>query len=143
MDNLGEPVMTGYMSSAFRYSCERYGCYCRQLPSWDDLIPCFPRKIRPTDIDGMVEINDHFLFLEEKKAGVGPDNGQRRALKALATRPRVTTVFFRPGHHSELEVLILTQGDATGWQPVTRAWFKDWLIAWAAAADATQLGDTA
>ena len=119
--------MTGYRSKFFRHDCAD-GCYVENLPSWDDLIECFPRRIRPTDIDGFVEINDHLLFLEEKCAGRGPDPGQRKALAALATRPRVTTVFFRPGSASELEVLIFPNPE--GWKPVTRSWFKDWLRAW-------------
>ncbi len=127
--------MSGYRSSFLRHRCDNSGCYIDNLPCWDDLIECFPRKIRPTDVDGLVEINGQILILEEKCAGAGPDEGQRRALRALAQRPGVTTVFFRPGHRSELEVLILGQGDPIGWQPRTREWFRAWLRNWSAAAD--------
>ncbi len=135
VERLGEPVVTGYSSSHFRHSCDRNGCYYKSLPCWDDLIDCFPRRIRPTDVDGMVEIGGRFLFLEEKRAGVAPDEGQRRALLRLSRQRDVTVVFFRPGKSSELEVLIFGQGDPQGFQPCTREEFRAWLRGWALAAD--------
>lgn len=125
--------MSGYRSKFFRHHCPQHGCYVQQLPSWDDLIECFPRGIRPTDIDGMVEINDHFLFLEEKCAGKGPDEGQRRALQRLASRSGVMVVFFRPGRASDLEVL--TFPAPSGWEPMTRADFHARITTWALTAD--------
>lgn len=140
--------MTGYKSSFFRHDCDAKGCYYEQLPNWDDLIECFPRKIRPTDVDGMVEINGHFLFLEEKRAGVGPDEGQRRALLKLSERPSITTVFFRPaqsGIHvpGDLECLVFGQGPAEGWQVRNREWLRDFLREWSAAADETPFTEEA
>lgn len=135
---LGERVVTGYRSKYFRHTCMD-GCYYEQLPDWSDLIDeCFPRRIRPTDIDGMVEINGHFLFLEEKRCGVGPDEGQRRALRKLSRRKGITTVFFRPalpGDADKLQVLIFDQCDPEGWQDRTRGWLKEWLADWCASAD--------
>lgn len=128
--------MTGYRSSFFRHDCNQRGCYIEQLPDWGDLIDCFPRKIRPTDIDGMVEINGQFLFLEEKSAGKAPDAGQSQALYELSKLPPVTTVFFRPGAASDLEVLTyggLRQGQ--GWQPSTREEFHARIRRWAIHAD--------
>lgn len=126
--------MTGYRSEFFRYHCSDRGCYYDTLPDWGDLIECFPRRIRPTDIDGMVEINGRFLFLEQKQAGAGPDEGQRRALIALSALPSVTVAFFRATPVAEhLQVLIFPEPQ--GWQEVTRDWFKGWLREWAAAAE--------
>lgn len=127
--------MTGYRSAFFRHDCVRRGCYITQLPAWDDLISCFPRRIRPTDVDGFVEINGHFLFLEEKREGVAlSDEGQRRALSKLAKHDRVTVLFFRP-KGERVEVLVLGQGPAKGWQEVSREQLKNWLRWWAATAD--------
>ena len=128
--------MTGYRSKFFRHNCCDRGCYVEQLPAWDDLLEAFPRRIRPSDIDGMVEVNGNFLFLEEKCAGKGPDEGQRLAFRALSSIPRVTVVFFRPafpGADDPLEVL--TFPNPTGWQPITRDQFKHWLTQWAISAD--------
>lgn len=121
--------MTGYRSSFFRHVCQVRGCYIESLPNWDEYIECFPRGIRPTDVDGFVEINGQLLFLEEKQEGKGPDEGQRRALAALAARDGVTVVYLRPkGEH--LEVLVLGNGSPKGWQAVTSDQFKDWLRWW-------------
>lgn len=127
--------MTGYMCSHFRHDCSHKGCYLGQLPSWDDLLESFPRGIRPTDVDGMVEINGHVLFLEEKSAGVPVGAGQGRALRQLASRPDVTVVVFRPGVRSDLEVLIFDGSPPVGFQPRSRDWFKDWLHNWSEVAD--------
>lgn len=135
LDRLGEPVVTGYRSKFFRHACPTNGCYYDQLPCWDGLIAAFPRKIRPTDVDGMVEIGGNFLFLEEKRAGCTPDEGQRKALLRLSRLPGVTVMFFRPGAMSDYEVLIFGLGEPKGWQPQTRLWLTDWLHDWACQAD--------
>lgn len=124
--------MTGYRSKFFRHDCACHGCYVEQLPCWDDLIEAFPRGIRPTDIDGMVEVAGSILVLEEKCAGKGPDEGQRRALKVLASFPRITVVFFRPvtdGQDDPLEVLVFP-ATGEGWRRVTRRQFRHWLAWW-------------
>lgn len=128
--------MTGYRSTFFRHKCASAGCYIDGLPCWDELIEAFPRKIRPTDVDGFVEINGRFLFLEEKSRGVGPDEGQRRALLRLASLPGVTVAFFRPGQADDLEVLLFDGTEAQGWRPCTRSQFHAWLRRWAHQADA-------
>lgn len=128
--------MTGYRSSHFRHSCDRDGCYVEQLPLWDDLIDCFPRGIRPTDIDGMVEINGQFLFLEEKRAGAGPDEGQRRALLKLARFESITVVIFRPRScDDDLDVLVFGQGPPQGYQRWPRTRFHAWIESWTIAAE--------
>jgi hypothetical protein len=56
--------LTGYRSSALRHECLRDGCFQDRLPSWDWMAGCFPRGIMPTDLDGVVEINGHVLFID-------------------------------------------------------------------------------
>lgn len=132
--------MTGYNSKHFRHSCDGEGCYVQQLPLWDDLIECFPRAIRPTDIDGMVEINGSFLFMEEKRAGAGMHDGQRFALRSLSRLPSVTVLVFRPllaevEVGADMEVLIYRDGATDGWHQTTRAWLTDWLRDWSSHAE--------
>ena len=128
--------MTGYRSTFFRHECRVRGCYVEQLPSWDHYIRAFPRNIRPTDVDGLVEVNGHILVLEEKCVGKGPDEGQRRALQRLASLPNVRVVFFRPiGTEGGLETL--TFPDPDGWKPTTSEAFALSLHAWAVWADNT------
>jgi hypothetical protein len=129
--------LTGYRSEHFRWNCRVKGCYYEQLPDWDDLIACFPRSIRPTDVDGMVEINGNTLFMEEKGPSVGLHEGQRRALLSLSRRPGITTLFFRPlaREVSDLECLVLGQGPPAGWQMRSRDELKQWLRDWSEQAD--------
>lgn len=126
--------MTGYRSKFFRHSCEGSGCFYQTLPSWDEFIEQFPRNIRPTDVDGLVEINDSFLFLEQKGKGVPLQTGQFLAFKRLASRPRVTVVIFRPADAESYDVMVLPR-PAT-WETVPSDEFKARLSHWAMRADA-------
>lgn len=130
--------MTGFRCSKFRWDCSMNGCYHDSLPDWEDICTTvFPRGIYPTDIDGMVEINGHILFIEQKGPGVAIDTGQRLAMRHLANlSPKVTVVFMRPGKASDLEVLIYHRDhEATGFRPCTRDDFLTWLRGWAERAD--------
>lgn len=49
-----------------RHQCSLNGCYKERLPDWGILDGCFPRGIRPSDVDGIVELNEHVLMLEWK-----------------------------------------------------------------------------
>lgn len=128
--------MTGYRSEHFRHQCSRDGCYVEQLPDWGEVIECFPRKIRPTDIDGMVEINNHFLFLEEKRCGASIEYGQLLAFKRLSSLPNATVVIFRPGTESELEVQVLAAGKGNGFEPSTWSEFFSRIRRWSINAEA-------
>lgn len=123
---LGESVVTGYRSKFFRHSCEGSGCFFQSLPSWDEFIEQFPRGIRPTDVDGLVEINDSFLFLEQKGAGVPLPTGQFLAFKRLASRPRVTV---RPAADDTYDVMVLPR--PAEWEIVVADEFKARLSRWA------------
>lgn len=126
--------MTGYRSKFFRHSCDSSGCFFQSLPSWDEFIEQFPRGIRPTDVDGLVEINDSFLFLEQKGAGVPLQTGQFLAFKRLASRPRVTVVIFRPAADDAYDVMVLPR--PAMWETVQADEFKARLSRWAIRADA-------
>jgi hypothetical protein len=57
--------------------------YLRSIWDWKILDGCFPRGIRPTDIDGWVELCGYFLVLEGKGPGVPVPEGQRRAFNRM------------------------------------------------------------
>jgi hypothetical protein len=122
--------MTGFKSDQMRYQCKTQGCYYDQLPDWTDINNSFPGKIRPTDIDGMVEINGNVLFLEQKSVGAPITPGQARAFRELSKKDRTTVVAMRPGTRFELEALFYVDGAGTGWQQVYRSdllrWFELW-----------------
>lgn len=99
---------------------------------WDYafLEDCFSRRIRPSDIDGIVERNGHFLVLEAKLPGGYVSEGQRIMLNELvrlphrrhAGRPAFTVVVFwgkcpRKGGAGVQEMQVW--GDDRGRQPAT------------------------
>lgn len=51
--------------------------------AWSFCMEYAPRKITPSDIDYMVESNEHFLFFEMKTEGAEMPKGQRIALERL------------------------------------------------------------
>jgi len=130
--------MTGFRHKSFRYDCgQSQNCYIQSLPSWDFLDGVFPRGIIPTDIDGMVEVNGHLLFLEEKRAGAGPKTGQLSAFRALSRLPGVKVAMTRPGQASEMQMLVLDGGVGSGWMDVSRDDYVEFLRAWSTHADST------
>lgn len=127
--------MTGFRTTQFRYSCADRGCYHDALPSWDAFLDAFPRSICPTDIDGMVEINGQFLFLEQKGEGVPMKTGQLLAFRRLGRIPNVTVVIFRPIHDG-YEVMVFPRPAL--WEPISIDEFKARLSRWAQRADSLQ-----
>lgn len=62
------------------------------LWDWGMLDPCFPGKIKVTDIDGLVERKGHFLVLETKSPGVTIPLGQEIMFKRLQQSRMFTVV---------------------------------------------------
>lgn len=62
--------------------------------SWGKLCSVFPRGISPTDIDGTVEINGHFLHVEFKTESNPVPNGQRLYLERWLNAVRLNGVVF-------------------------------------------------
>lgn len=139
MGNLREPSMTGFRCNKLRHDCKRDGCYHDQLPDWSDINECFPRSIYPTDIDGMVEINGHILFIEQKSVGASLTKGQIRAFLALSKKPNVTVIAIRPGAQYEMEALFYRRGSGSGWQPMYRSDLLQWFKSWSETADRAEV----
>ena len=75
-----------------RWDCspDKDGCYRRLgQPDLTVLDECFPGRIAMTDVDGVVEINGHFLFIEWKRRGDVPA-GQRIMFERLTRHPEFT-----------------------------------------------------
>lgn len=84
------------------------------LWDWGILSGCFGEtKIRPTDVDGMVERNGHFLFLEAKSTGVTLPKGQQIMFSRLAA-PKSFTVFVVHGDTNQPQRLTVFHNGA--WQ---------------------------
>jgi phosphoribosyl-AMP cyclohydrolase len=62
-----------------RYDCDTQGCFNKKIrPKIEKFDDCFPGKIAFGDVDGFVEINHRFLYLEWKTAK-GIQQGQHIA----------------------------------------------------------------
>ena len=76
------------------------------LWDWEFLNECWGGRIRPTDIDGVVERNGYFLFLEGKPAGGEITKGQEILFKKLTENFKSASVlilFGEPGFPQEFE----------------------------------------
>ena len=77
-----------------RWDCspDRDGCYRRLgQPDLTVLDECFPGRIGMTDVDGLVEIDGQFLFIEWKRRGDVPA-GQRIMFERLTRHPEFTVL---------------------------------------------------
>lgn len=83
------------------WNCHKEGrCYNIALrPKIEVFADCFPKKIAMSDIDGMVEINGHFLALEWKTSGAKMPTGQR-------------IMFERFTQNSDKDIVIEVRGNA-------------------------------
>ncbi len=89
---------------------ENWERFKESLPDWSILDGCFGQtNIKPSDVDGCVERNGLFLFLEHKGSGVGIKQGQARLFKAMAAQGNTVIVFWGVGREIE-EILVYQSG---------------------------------
>lgn len=86
------------------YQCDRPPggrCYVNEhMPDWSLLQGCFPPGVRPTDVDGAVELRGHVLFLEWKGANAPLTRGQEIMFETMtrdAPKQRVLVLFGEKG----------------------------------------------
>lgn len=83
------------MRRNLRHQCDRDGCYADGLPNWGMLEGCFGAgRIRPSDIDGVVDRNGRFLILESKRVGAQVKEGQHILFQSLAETGLFTVIVF-------------------------------------------------
>lgn len=90
-----------------RHQCSVNGCYKEKLPDWGILEGCFPRGIRPSDVDGIVELNGWFLMLEWKPKSGFLTQGQRRMflnITAGSRRAQVLVIYGDKDTPAEIEL---------------------------------------
>ena len=92
----------------------------------------------PTDLDGVVEINGHVLFIEQKSAGRSVTGGQARLLRVLERFPDAAVWLIRATADPDVFECIYRDGDtpASGWHRYTVEQMRTWLGTWAKAAEA-------
>lgn len=86
-----------------RWNCEKQGCFnLEKRPKIEVFADCLPGKIAFTDVDGIVEVNSNFLFLEWKdhqELGTG-----QRVLFERLTDCCPATVFVVEGNAKTMEI---------------------------------------
>lgn len=76
--------------------------YAKKLWNWTPFNSCFMRGIKLTDIDGMVEANNHFLVIEGKTSTAGEVKlGQYNALFRMSFRDGFTVIYFEGDTETE------------------------------------------
>lgn len=103
----------------------------RKLWDWTALNICFGRKIKLSDIDGFVEVNYHFLFLEGKSKRAKMERGQRQALERLAGVPKIIVILVRG---DPPDITTVDEWEVLGNSPQTHQGnfqdFADFIRAW-------------
>jgi len=99
---------------------------------------CFPRDdIMPSDLDGVVEINGHVLFIEQKRPAGSVTGGQARLLRALERFPKAIVWLIRETDEPTVFECIYRDGETppSGWSRYTVEQMRTWLSTWATAAE--------
>ena len=118
-----------------RWDCrpERDGCYRRLgQPDLTLLDECFPGRIAMTDVDGLVEIDGRFLFIEWKRRGDVPA-GQRIMFERLTKHPEFTVLVILgdPASMTVERYDVFRNGRRRGWRDCDMRGLKRHIRTWA------------
>ena len=118
-----------------RWDCspDKDGCYRRLgQPDLTVLDECFPGRIAMTDVDGLVEINGQFLFIEWKRRGDVPA-GQRIMFERLTRHPEFTilVILGDPATMAVERYDVFQGGRRKGWRDCELSELKRHVRAWA------------
>ena len=118
-----------------RWDCspDKDGCYRRLgQPDLTVLDECFPGRIAMTDVDGLVEINGRFLFIEWKRRGDVPA-GQKIMFERLTKHPEFTVLVILgdPASMTVERYDVFRNGRRRGWRDCDMRGLKHHIRAWA------------
>lgn len=118
-----------------RHDCAKLGCYkdvC--IPNWELFDGCFDaksQKIKVSDVDGVVEINGHLLWLEWKRRCEELSVGQKMLYKAFTYNSLKQTVLIVVGPLATPErYCIFSSGKQSPWKQCTREALRERMIRW-------------
>lgn len=111
--------------------------YVAGVWDWSILRGCFGEtRIEPTDVDGFVERNGRFLYLEAKQSGVAIPFGQRLTLEALQKTGLFTVMVIWGRTNQPQRIQVFSPGGISHPMPCDLALFRKAVSAWFALADA-------
>jgi hypothetical protein len=112
-------------ANVLRWNCSdpERGCFnVKRRPKIEYFYDCFPGRIAMGDVDGVVEINWNFLYLEWKGFKQDPSGGQR-IMSERRTCGGESTVFYVVGDAETMEVSHLGIFWRGKWLPLTPCTF--------------------
>lgn len=120
------------------WNCEALGCFnIKMRPKIEAFADCFPGNIAMTDVDGVVEINGHFLFYEHKSGKLALPTGQRIMLQRLTAISRKIAALIIFGNAESMTIrkyCFAHEGKLSDWDdmslPQLQQCIRDW-AAWA------------
>jgi len=124
-----------------RHDCERQGCFNTiRRPKIELFAECFPRKIAMADVDGVVEINQRFLFLEWKTPFAQLSSGGKRTLCAFSMIEGSISIaaWGDAKEMSVIELSLWVKGNRYDCPEPNMEVLKLWMKTWAILADKKQ-----
>jgi hypothetical protein len=120
---------------SLRHDCQKQGCYkdtC--IPDWEIFDGCFDaksHKIKVSDVDGVVEINGHILWLEWKRALSEISVGQKMLYQSFSSNSpkQIVLVVVGPLGCPE-RYCIFNGGKQMPWLPCTREILRERMKRW-------------
>ncbi len=107
--------------------------FCAGLWDWAILDGCFGEtKIKPTDVDGLVERHGKFLVFETKSPGVSIPFGQTITFKSMVSTGVFTIIVVWGETNKPIKALLYTRHGETVYDPcdidrfrnIVSQWFK-------------------
>ncbi len=125
-----------------RWNCDDKGCFRSLCPKLGVFDICFGGRIGMSDIDGVVEINGRFLFLEWKSKGGHLGTGQRIMFERMtALSPKMTAIVVcgEPVSMTVESVQVFTLGKTSPPEAADLDGLKQRIAAWAANARSARI----
>lgn len=123
----------------FEWDCEARGCFnVERRLNFGVFFDCLPKNLSFQDIDGTVEVNGHFLFLEWKTGGPAPlKKGQRlyaERLTKLSDRITYIAVCGEARTMSVTHLMVIKGGRIYDWRESSLGNLRERIDRWAEAA---------
>ena len=97
---------------------------------WRPVYGSFSDRVRPMDIDFLVERNGKFLLFETKAPGVPIEAGQRRALEAISRIPQFTVAAIWGEPDEAAAISHLSRGQWSPQESVNNSALWDFCARW-------------
>jgi len=115
-----------------KHNCQN-SCYMKtHMWDWAIFEGCFPPRVSPSDIDGVIERNGHFLIIETKSADLdGIPRGQQITYEAFQRTGAVTIlIMFGDRNAPSRAVAMLPSGEVRQYPTTDLAEMREVMTRW-------------